>query len=116
MLYGYAPVPPAVKTQMYGRGKKSCNSTSGSEFIFQIYLSGNGLEPTEPSQMALGEQEWMEVSKARALYNHLSKHVPVCIFLPFFCICAYTFMCDCSTVTYCKMDSNSNNVSVSVCM
>lgn len=35
-------------------GKKMCDSTSGWELIFQIYLSGNGLEPTEASHMAPG--------------------------------------------------------------
>lgn len=46
------------------REKKTCDFTSGWELIFQIYLSGNGLEPTEASQMALGELKWMCALKA----------------------------------------------------
>ena len=85
---------PVGKTQMYGRGRKSCNSTSGLELIFQIYLSGNGLEPSEPSQMALGELKWMGASKPAVLYYHLSQRVcckGVCC-----CLCVFT--CDCSVV------------------
>lgn len=46
---------------MYGaaEGKKMCDSTSGWELIFEIYLSGNGLEPSEASQMALSELKQM---------------------------------------------------------
>lgn len=64
------------------------------EFIFEIYLSGNGLEPTGLSQMALGELEWMGASEAGVLYYHLSMHVRcLCIF-----ICVHVFMCDSSAV------------------
>lgn len=55
---------PLGETQMYGEGwvgKESCDATSGSELIFQIYLSGNGLEPSEPLQMALSELQWVWV-------------------------------------------------------
>lgn len=53
---------------------------SGLELIFQMYLSGNGLEPTEPSQMALGELEWIGASNSAVLYYHLSGHV-CCLYL-----------------------------------
>lgn len=68
------------ETQMYGEGRvgeKSCDTASGSELIFQIYLSGNGLEPSEPLQMALGELEWngWERWGTAELYYHSSLHV-----------------------------------------
>lgn len=71
--------------------EESCKSTSGLELIFQIYLSGNGLEPTEPLQMALGELEWMKVSKPAAVYYHLSRCC-LCLFI-FIHFFFFPFMC-----------------------
>lgn len=63
------------------REKKICDFTSGWELIFQIYLSGNGLEPTEAPQMALGELKWMCVLKAG---NHFYTFIPaICVFFHF---------------------------------
>lgn len=53
---------------------------SGLEFISQIYLSGNGLEPTEPSQMALGEPGWMAASEAQVLYYIYHGMCIACVF------------------------------------
>lgn len=77
VLYGYAPALPAGETQLYyiAGEEKLYNSRSGFKLIFQIYLSGNGFEPIGPSQMALGELEWMRASKAEVLFYHLSGHV-----------------------------------------
>lgn len=62
---------------------------SGLEFISQIYLSGNGLEPTEPSQVAWGELGWMAASEAQVLYYHLSRHVHcLCLLIIF-----YIYLC-----------------------
>lgn len=57
-------------------GQKSCEAASGSELIFQIYLSGNGLEPSEPLQMALGELEWVGVRLSVIIIHHC---VCVCV-------------------------------------
>lgn len=66
---------------------------SGLELIFQIYLSGNGLEPTEPSQMALGELEWIGASNSAVLFIRACVlPVFVVFFLSFFlcvCVCIY---------------------------
>lgn len=68
------------------REKKICDFTSGWELIFQIYLSGNGLEPSGASQMALGELKWMCALKAG---DHFYAFIPAihavfhfCSFLP----------------------------------
>lgn len=68
-----------------GGGEKSCDTASGSELIFQIYLSGNGLEPSEPLQMALGELEWngWERWGTAELYCHSSLHMCRPCFGPF---------------------------------
>lgn len=66
-------------------GEKSCEAASGPKLIFQIYLSGNGLEPSEPLWMALGELEWdgWERWGTAELYYRSSLHVSCLRFLPF---------------------------------
>lgn len=62
MLRGLAAALPAGKTQMYGRGREAAAPRLARNSCFEIYLSGNRLEPTE-LQMALGELEWIGASK-----------------------------------------------------
>lgn len=84
---------PAGETQTYStaeEGKKICDSTSGRELIFQIYLSGDRFQAAEASPMALGEPKRMHASRAGDHFSAFSQqHVLSLIFLSFlpgFCL------------------------------